>query len=213
MLGFDDMLDNYNTQEGAQWDGLGHVGNLKHQAFYNGKTSADVKAQVPGVRAELASADALVIMIGANDLADAFDNDTSYGDAADTMRDNVVATIGEVEAIRAMPVVVLGYWNVVKDGQVGFSAYGESGMQKALSATDYANDGLADAADETGATYIPTEAAFHGSDGSADPTDLLAADGDHPNAAGHAAIAALIPPINDLQSADPTASPSRSDHE
>ena len=44
LLGFDDMLDNYNTQEGAQWDGLGHVGNLKHQAFYNGKTSDDVKA-------------------------------------------------------------------------------------------------------------------------------------------------------------------------
>ena len=27
LLGFDDMLDNYNTQEGSQWDGLGHVGN------------------------------------------------------------------------------------------------------------------------------------------------------------------------------------------
>ena len=44
LLGFDDMLDNYNTQEGSQWDGLGHVGNLQHQAFYNGKTSDDVKA-------------------------------------------------------------------------------------------------------------------------------------------------------------------------
>ena len=45
LLGFDDMLDNYNTQEGSQWDGLGHVGNLSHQAFYNGvRTSDDVKA-------------------------------------------------------------------------------------------------------------------------------------------------------------------------
>src|ERR1700730_16401809 len=43
-LGFDDMLDNYNTQEGAQWDGLGHVGNLRYQAFYHGKTADDVKA-------------------------------------------------------------------------------------------------------------------------------------------------------------------------
>jgi len=25
LLGFDDMLDNYNTQEGSQWDGLGHI--------------------------------------------------------------------------------------------------------------------------------------------------------------------------------------------
>lgn len=166
-----------------------------------GYTSADVKAQVPGVRAALAGADLLVLMIGANDLAEAFDDGTSYGDAADTMRDNVVATIGEVEAIRAMPVVVLGYWNVVKDGQVGFSAYGKSGMQQAMSATDFANDGLVVAAGQTGATYISTEAAFHGSDGTQDPTNLLASDGDHPNAAGHAAIAALLPPITSLRPA------------
>src|SRR5262249_4364443 len=36
LLGHDDSLDNYNTQEGTQWDGLRHVGNLKHQAYYNG---------------------------------------------------------------------------------------------------------------------------------------------------------------------------------
>jgi kynurenine formamidase len=36
LLGFDDVLDAYNTQEGSQWDGLGHVGNLRAQAFYNG---------------------------------------------------------------------------------------------------------------------------------------------------------------------------------
>lgn len=36
LLGFDDVLDSYNTQEGSQWDGLGHVGNLRAQAFYNG---------------------------------------------------------------------------------------------------------------------------------------------------------------------------------
>lgn len=44
LLGFDDMLDNYNTQEGSQWDGFGHVGNLKHKAFYNGKSADDVRA-------------------------------------------------------------------------------------------------------------------------------------------------------------------------
>jgi len=44
LLGFDDMLDSYNTQEGSQWDGLGHVGNLKAKAFYNGATAADVRA-------------------------------------------------------------------------------------------------------------------------------------------------------------------------
>lgn len=44
LLGFDDVLNDYNTQEGSQWDGLGHIGHLRHQAFYNGKTADDVRA-------------------------------------------------------------------------------------------------------------------------------------------------------------------------
>jgi kynurenine formamidase len=43
LLGFDDVLDQYNTQEGSQWDGLGHVGNLKAQAFYNDVTNDQIK--------------------------------------------------------------------------------------------------------------------------------------------------------------------------
>jgi len=43
LLGFDDVLDAYNTQEGSQWDGLGHVGNLRAQAFYNGVTQDQIK--------------------------------------------------------------------------------------------------------------------------------------------------------------------------
>jgi kynurenine formamidase len=42
LLGFDDVLDAYNTQEGSQWDGLGHVGNLRAQAFYNGVTEEQI---------------------------------------------------------------------------------------------------------------------------------------------------------------------------
>jgi kynurenine formamidase len=43
LLGYDDVLDGYNTQEGSQWDGLGHVGNLSAQAFYNGTTNDEIK--------------------------------------------------------------------------------------------------------------------------------------------------------------------------
>src|SRR5580658_8932310 len=32
----DDSLDHFNTQEGSQWDGLGHVGHCRHELFYNG---------------------------------------------------------------------------------------------------------------------------------------------------------------------------------
>jgi kynurenine formamidase len=41
ILGFDDLLDNYNTQEGSQWDGLKHVGHKRLQAFYNGVSVED----------------------------------------------------------------------------------------------------------------------------------------------------------------------------
>lgn len=43
LLGHDDSLDNYNTQEGSQWDGLGHVGHVKHRAYYNGVTDDQIK--------------------------------------------------------------------------------------------------------------------------------------------------------------------------
>src|SRR5271165_6548602 len=43
LLGHDDSLDNYNTQEGSQWDGLGHVGHIRHKAYYNGVKDSQLK--------------------------------------------------------------------------------------------------------------------------------------------------------------------------
>jgi lysophospholipase L1-like esterase len=48
------------------------------------------------------------------------------------------------------------------------------------------------AARATGALYVSTYTAFKGPAGTNDPTGLLAADGDHPNAAGHQLIARTI---------------------
>ena len=39
----DDILDNYNTQEGSQWDGFAHVGHIRHQRFYNGVPPSAIK--------------------------------------------------------------------------------------------------------------------------------------------------------------------------
>jgi acyl-CoA thioesterase-1 len=161
-----------------------------------GYTSADVLAQIPGVRSHLAAASEVVLMIGANDLAAAFDAGTSLPAAAGTMQQNVTASIRAIDTIRSTTVLVLGYWNVVQDGQVAAAAYGPAGVKRSVTATEYANDGLRAAAEQTHATYISTDPAFHGPDGSRDPTGLLAPDGDHPNAAGHAAIAALLPPLS-----------------
>jgi len=43
LLGHDDSLDNYNTQEGSQWDGFPHVGHMRYRAFYNGVTSEEIQ--------------------------------------------------------------------------------------------------------------------------------------------------------------------------
>jgi kynurenine formamidase len=43
ILGHDDSLDNYNTQEGSQWDGLAHMGHPRYQAFYNGVKAHQIK--------------------------------------------------------------------------------------------------------------------------------------------------------------------------
>ena len=43
-FGNDDKLDDYNTQEGSQWDGLGHVGIPKYGAYYNWVKPEEIKS-------------------------------------------------------------------------------------------------------------------------------------------------------------------------
>ncbi|MFQ5879585.1 MAG: cyclase family protein, partial [Dehalococcoidia bacterium] len=47
-LAHDDKLDDYNTQEGSQWDGLGHVGHPDYDAFYNGVKPEEIKSGPEG---------------------------------------------------------------------------------------------------------------------------------------------------------------------
>lgn len=41
----DDLLNAFNTQEGSQWDGLAHVGHVKHRKFYNGVTAEEIRTR------------------------------------------------------------------------------------------------------------------------------------------------------------------------
>jgi lysophospholipase L1-like esterase len=164
-----------------------------------GYTSADVRGQLSdaGIRADLGSATVVLIMAGANDLADAFDHDrdeNAYRAAAAAVRQNVDATVAAVRQDHpaAVTVLVLGYWNVVKDGAVGLATYGADGERSAVTATRYANRALRQAAADSGARYVPTTPLFDGAQRDQDSTALLAADGDHPNADGHRAIANAV---------------------
>jgi acyl-CoA thioesterase-1 len=162
----------------------------------SGATASDVRDELPGDSGALSRAAEVLIMIGANDVAGTIDDPTTYPAAAAGVRSEVTATIAGIERLHSVPVIVLGYWNVVLDGRVGRQTYGPDGVRAATRATAMINNALrAAAATDPDARYISTEPAFHGADGAHDPTDLLAADGDHPNAAGQAAIAALLPPL------------------
>jgi acyl-CoA thioesterase-1 len=170
--------DLYASRIGATSD------NLSEPGF----TSQDVRQQLETAKAEAAvrAANVVLVMAGANDLAPAFDTgDGSYAGPAAQVEQNVSAVVAAVHTLRpAAAVLVFGYWNVVEDGDVGRADYGDDGVAEAATATRYCNDALRAAA--AGARYVDTTAAFKG-----DPTGLLAADGDHPNAAGHRAIASV----------------------
>jgi kynurenine formamidase len=70
LLGHDDSLDNYNTQEATQWDGLAHVGHIRHKAFYNGVKASEIKGGPGGKLGIHKWADKLV---GRGILLDAFE--------------------------------------------------------------------------------------------------------------------------------------------
>ena len=96
-----------------------------------GDTSADVRTEVGdgAVRADLRRATVVLIMVGANDLAAAFAGGrttAAYQASAGDVQANVAATVDAVAQAHGTPVtvLVLGYWNVVKDGAAGLAAYG-----------------------------------------------------------------------------------------
>lgn len=157
-----------------------------------GSTSADVRTELTTAQPPVAAANVVLVMTGANDLAEVFDSGGgSYTTAADTVQRNVTAIVNAVHNLQPTArILVFGYWNVVEDGDVGHADYGDDGVAEAASATAACNQALHRAATATGATYVDTITTFKGESGEENPTNLLTADGDHPNAAGHAALAA-----------------------
>ena len=167
-----------------------------------GSTSADVVNLLAkaNVQAQLKSATTVLIMTGANDYNDAFDQVSLGAPAADTyspvataVQDNVTAVVEKIHGLNAAAhVVVLDYWAAMEDGAVAAKDYDAPAIAASVACTTSVNQALAVAAKATGAMYLSTYTAFKGPNGSIDPTALLAADGDHPDAAGHQLIARTI---------------------
>ncbi len=183
-------------------DVAAHTGHPVSMANFavSGATSSSVLGQVRawGPASAVQTSAVVLVMVGANDFEVPFERVLHhqqraarvFNRVAQRVRTNVIAIIDRLRALHpGIRIVVLDYWNVVKDGSVGRRTYGPWGMSKAVQATSYANAALREAATDTRVTYVSTLREFKGPDGTSDPTRLLASDGDHPNARGQAVIA------------------------
>src|SRR5207244_776587 len=93
----------------------------------SGSTSADLVDQMAdsAVRAAVAGASTILIMTGANDYDDAFDEVSigvdptkAYPPVATAVEDNVTTVIGKIRALNLTArVVVLDYWASMEDGK------------------------------------------------------------------------------------------------
>lgn len=172
-----------------------HVANLA----VPGATTGSVLAQLqePSTHRALGRADLVLLNVGANDLDPApvartacADPTRCYQEALSTVRRNLAAILRQVRA-QAAPgaeVIATGYWNVFLDGSVG-AALGRSYRVNSDALTRALNAAVAQATPGTGARYVDVYTPFKAS---GDDTSLLQADGDHPDAAGHAVLATAV---------------------
>ena len=157
--------------------------------------------QRPGaLRSAVADGDVLLVTIGANDLQPELDRWGAGGCPAGCWSPEVARVAGTVGQIvstaRALHgpgqrVLVTDYWNVFDDGDEAVAARGAAYLAWSDQLSRALNTALCGAARRGGATCVDLYTPFKG-DGSRNPTPLLAADGDHPNAAGHRLIAGAL---------------------
>jgi lysophospholipase L1-like esterase len=171
----------------------------------SGVETADVLDQLasPAVEDAVRRADVLLVTIGANDFGDHHDDvvggtcGPAETDCASDELEALGARLGSVLArLRSLrqgqptTILVTGYWNVFEDGDVARRAFGPEGLAASLRLTQRANGVIRSVATAAGARYVDLYRAFQ--EPSRDVTSLMAADGDHPNAAGHQLIARTL---------------------
>lgn len=162
--------------------------------------SAGLLAMVSGsgqVAKDVAKADVVMIEIGANDVdylgAGCGTGVGCYTNAIATMTTNVDLIVKRILKLNARPalrIILINYWDVWEDGQVA-SDYGTTFEATAHNVTAAVNQGIASVAVAHKLPVVDLVVPFEGTT-RADDTYLLAADGNHPNAAGHRLIASAI---------------------
>jgi lysophospholipase L1-like esterase len=165
-----------------------------------GFTTFDVLHQLNSTSAAVGpvkAASLVEVEVGANDLAY---SSTCGAEAAcylpklTDLRANLHDIVDRVHGLaagHAVNVVLLDYWSVWLGGQYAHQQ-GQAYVDAAATVTDEVNTVIREVAAQTGSAYVDLRAAFKGPDYTYDETHYLAADGDHPNAAGHQKIAAAL---------------------
>ena len=170
----------------------------------DGLTAAALRTAItaPGPVADgVAKGDILLVTIGANDLVPLLSqwqtsgcSSACYSPAVDTVGSDLRAILATAKALRggrATRVLVMDYWNVFADGNVGRDSDGPAYLRWSDEITRAVNSRICAAAQNAGATCVDLYGPFKG-DGSLNPTALLAADGDHPNVAGNQLISSTL---------------------
>lgn len=170
-----------------------------------GWTTSDVEDDLEAAqtRADLAHADLVVVEVGANDFnLDRIDDAQCVPAAtspcwAETLANlraglrRIVSAVRALDRNPALSIALVGYWNVTVDGRVG-QARGPDFVTGSDELTRVVNSTIADVTRRTGAVYVDAYTALKGESGTRDPTNDLLADGDHPNARGHALLSHAV---------------------
>lgn len=159
---------------------------------------AELQNSSSSVARAVAGANIDLVTIGANDFSDHHGQVTNGSctgnclkDELVHMRSNVLSILKNIQALRhGLPTAVLvtGYWNVFEDGRVA-QAFPPTGRRATQQLTWMANQEIRSAAHTTGETYVDLYRPFNGPASQGNITNLLAPDGDHPNARGQQLIA------------------------
>jgi lysophospholipase L1-like esterase len=148
-------------------------------------------------------ADIDVVTVGANDFQDQHGSITAgtcsgtgdhdcVQDELGQLQHNLSQILDQMKQLRhgePTTVLVTGYWNVFEDGAVARNKFPAAGRQATQKLTTQTNTVIRNAARQQQVNYVDLLQPFHDDADQGDVTLLLAPDGDHPNARGHAVIA------------------------